>query len=46
MNKNHSQLCPSPERSEYLHTEILPTGVRGIDLGEDLIEVGPGPGAS
>jgi SAM-dependent methyltransferase len=46
MNENHSQLCPSPEWAEYLQTEILPAVTGDIDLGHDLIEVGPGPGAS
>ena len=46
MNKNHASLCPSPEWAEFLHDEILPWVTRDVDLGHELIEVGPGPGAS
>ncbi|MGC4112264.1 MAG: class I SAM-dependent methyltransferase [Nocardioides sp.] len=46
MNKNHASLCPSPEWAEFLHTEILPIVTRDVDLGDELIEVGPGPGAA
>jgi SAM-dependent methyltransferase len=46
MNENHTKLCGSPEWAEHLHTELLPSVVSGIDLGADLLEVGPGPGAA
>jgi ubiquinone/menaquinone biosynthesis C-methylase UbiE len=46
MNENHASLCPSPEWAEFLHTEILPWVTRDVDLGSELIEVGPGPGAA
>jgi SAM-dependent methyltransferase len=45
MNKNH-KCCAGPEWAEYLHTEVLPAVTRDVDLGRELIEVGPGPGAS
>jgi len=45
MNENH-KCCAGPEWAEYLHTAVLPSVTRGVDLGRDLIEVGPGPGAS
>jgi SAM-dependent methyltransferase len=45
MNENH-KLCSSPEWAEYLQTEVLPYLVRDIDLGEKMLEVGPGPGAA
>jgi ubiquinone/menaquinone biosynthesis C-methylase UbiE len=46
MNENHAQVCPSPEWAEYLHNEVLPAVTRDVDLGEVLLEVGPGPGAA
>jgi SAM-dependent methyltransferase len=45
MNENH-QLCTSPEWAEHLQTKVLPYLVRDIDLGEKMLEVGPGPGAA
>jgi ubiquinone/menaquinone biosynthesis C-methylase UbiE len=46
MNENHATVCPSPEWAEYLQGEVLPAVTRDVDLGDDLLEVGPGPGAS
>jgi SAM-dependent methyltransferase len=45
MNENH-RCCAGPEWAEYLQTEVLPAVTRDVDLGRELIEVGPGPGAS
>jgi SAM-dependent methyltransferase len=46
MNKNHTQLCPSPEWAHSLQTTVLPAVADQVDLGREMIEVGPGPGAS
>ncbi|HEY7143624.1 MAG TPA: class I SAM-dependent methyltransferase [Streptosporangiaceae bacterium] len=46
MNADHENLCASPEWAGYLQTEILPTVTAGIDLGKDVLEIGPGPGAA
>ena len=46
MNENHDKVCPTPEWAAYLHAEVLPAVADGRDLGRELIEVGPGPGAS
>jgi ubiquinone/menaquinone biosynthesis C-methylase UbiE len=46
MNENHDRVCPTPEWAHYLHTEVLPQVTDGIDLGETMLEIGPGPGAS
>lgn len=46
MNDNHAKLCPSPEWAEFMHTELLPNLVDGVDLGTRMLEVGPGPGAT
>jgi SAM-dependent methyltransferase len=46
MNENHAQLCASREWAECVQTEFLPPLVRDVDLGADLLEIGPGPGAA
>jgi SAM-dependent methyltransferase len=46
MNSNHARLCPSPEWAEHIQNEILPEVTRGLDLGQDMLEIGPGPGAA
>ncbi|HEY2574989.1 MAG TPA: class I SAM-dependent methyltransferase [Streptosporangiaceae bacterium] len=46
MNENHAKLCPSPEWAEWLQGEVLPEVTAGIELGGELLEVGPGPGAA
>lgn len=46
MNDNHARLCTSPEWAEHIQTEILPVLTRDVDLGADMLEIGPGPGAA
>jgi ubiquinone/menaquinone biosynthesis C-methylase UbiE len=46
MNSNHARLCPSPEWAEHIQNEILPEVTSGVDLGQDMLEIGPGPGAA
>lgn len=46
MNSNHAKLCPSPEWAAHIHNDILPEVTSGIDLGQDMLEIGPGPGAA
>lgn len=46
MNSNHQKLCPSPEWAAHIQDEILPTLLRHVDLGEHMLEIGPGPGAA
>jgi SAM-dependent methyltransferase len=45
VNKWH-ELLRTPEWAAFLHEEILPAVTHGVDLGADLLEIGPGPGAS
>jgi SAM-dependent methyltransferase len=45
MNTNH-ELCGSPEWRAHVQHEVLPTVLETIDLGDDLLEVGPGYGAT
>jgi SAM-dependent methyltransferase len=46
MNENHAVLCSSAEWAEFLETEVLAPLASTVDLGEELLELGPGPGAS
>jgi len=46
MNENHARVCPSPEWAAMMQTEVLPVLTAGLDLGNELLEVGPGPGAA
>ncbi len=44
MNERHLQLCASAEWAETVQRDILPWAVGDRDLGDDVLEVGPGPG--
>jgi ubiquinone/menaquinone biosynthesis C-methylase UbiE len=46
MNTNHDRVCPSPEWAEHLHRDVLPAIVDGVDLGDRMLEIGPGRGAA
>jgi SAM-dependent methyltransferase len=46
MNENHAQLCPSPEWAAFIQDDILPALTCSADLGDDMLEIGPGPGAA
>jgi SAM-dependent methyltransferase len=46
VNENHARVCASPEWAEQLRTEVLPALTAGIDLGSEMLEVGPGPGTA
>jgi SAM-dependent methyltransferase len=46
VNENHQQLCPSPEWAAYIQDEVLPWLVEQVDLGHEMLEIGPGPGAA
>jgi ubiquinone/menaquinone biosynthesis C-methylase UbiE len=44
MNSEHLKLCSSAEWAETVERWIIPWVLDGIDLGDDVLEVGPGPG--
>ena len=46
MNDNHARVCTSPEWAQHIQTDILPTLARDVDLGDQMLEIGPGPGAA
>lgn len=45
MNENHA-LCSTPEWAEFMESEVLEPVTAGLDLGNEMLEVGPGPGAA
>jgi ubiquinone/menaquinone biosynthesis C-methylase UbiE len=45
MNENHA-LCSTPEWAEFMETEVLEPVTSGLDLGDEMLEIGPGPGAA
>ena len=46
MNPDHENLCSSPDWAAYLQSEILPAVTAGVVLGDQMLEIGPGPGAA
>jgi ubiquinone/menaquinone biosynthesis C-methylase UbiE len=46
MNENHAKVCTSPEWAHYLQTAVLPALTGDVDLGDSMLEIGPGPGAA
>lgn len=46
MNKAHAILCSSGWWARIVERELLPWGLDNLDLGEDVLEIGPGFGAT
>ncbi|TMD63474.1 MAG: class I SAM-dependent methyltransferase [Chloroflexi bacterium] len=44
MNEAHLKICSSPEWASYVASELLPWVLASYELGDDVLEVGPGPG--
>ncbi|MGH9691295.1 MAG: class I SAM-dependent methyltransferase [Candidatus Acidiferrales bacterium] len=44
MNRLHQWYCRSNPWRRKLEDEILPWSLAGIDLGDEILEIGPGPG--
>ncbi len=44
MNKAHLEFLASPEWARMLETDLLPWIEAAGDLGDDVLEIGPGPG--
>jgi len=44
VNEEHLAICSSPEWGKFVEDDLLPWVLGGYDLGDDLLEVGPGPG--
>jgi ubiquinone/menaquinone biosynthesis C-methylase UbiE len=45
MNENHA-LCSTPEWAAFMESEVLEPVTAGLDLGNEMLEIGPGPGAA
>ena len=46
MNQIHLELCASPEWAQYVRDDLLPWATSEWELGDDVLELGPGPGLS
>jgi len=44
MNDAHLKFCGSEEWKSALREHVLPYALRDARLGDDVLEVGPGPG--
>jgi SAM-dependent methyltransferase len=44
MNWFHRQVCRSGRWRRRLERELLPWALQGVELGDDVLEIGPGPG--
>ena len=44
MNRIHRWYCRSSRWKKKVETEILPWALSGAELGNDVLEIGPGPG--
>ncbi len=40
VNENHDQLLGTPEWAAFLHDEVLTAVTCGVDLGDDMLEIG------
>jgi SAM-dependent methyltransferase len=46
MNTGHAKLCSSREWAEHIADVVLPEALDGLVLGDDVLEIGPGYGAT
>ena len=44
MNRFHRWYCRSALWKKLLSSQVIPWALKGVDLGTDVLEVGPGPG--
>ena len=44
MNWIHRQVCRSERWRRRLGRQLLPWALQGVELGDDVLEIGPGPG--
>ncbi|MFI5042504.1 MAG: class I SAM-dependent methyltransferase [Acidimicrobiales bacterium] len=44
MNQTHLELCSSAEWADAVERWIIPWALDSVDLGDDALEIGPGPG--
>ena len=46
MNDDHLNVCASAEWGAFLAETIFPQVLAGVELGDDVLEIGSGPGLS
>ena len=46
MNRVHNLICSSAGWRRRVETELIPWGIEGVELGDRVLEVGPGLGAT
>lgn len=46
MNRMHAVICSSGRWQQIVEHELLPWGLRGAELGDEVLEIGPGFGAT
>ncbi len=46
MNRFHLWYCNSPGWARMMHEHLMPGVLRGVSLGDDVLEIGPGPGVT
>jgi len=46
MNENHATVCTSPEWAEHIRDDVVAYMTAHADLGGEMLEIGPGPGAA
>jgi SAM-dependent methyltransferase len=46
MNTGHAELCSSPEWAQHIAETVLPAAIGQLTLGDEVLEIGPGYGAS
>lgn len=46
MNALHMRICRSSKWEAYVAEELLPSATRGVELGGDVLEIGPGFGTA
>src|SRR6202042_2472683 len=44
VNQAHMEYCASDDWRRLVHETILPVALAGVALGDDALEIGPGPG--
>ena len=44
VNAAHMEFCGSPAWRQMVEEIVLPEALKGVDLGDDVLEIGPGPG--
>lgn len=44
MNQAHMEFCGGPVWQQMIEEMVMPEVLAGVDLGDDVVEIGPGPG--